>query len=75
MEYLKVKGHTNLIRDPQTNSIINTSMSEYQEYVSRRDVKKNEEQKIQSIESEVATIKDDLDEIKTLLRSLINGPQ
>ena len=50
MEYLKVKGHSNLLRDPETNSIINTSMSEYQEYISRRDVKEAEEQKIQSIE-------------------------
>lgn len=75
MEYLKVKGHQNLLRDSQTNSIINTSMSEYQEYLSRRDVKKNEEQKIQSIEQDVATMKNDLDEIKLLLRSLINGPK
>ena len=73
MEYLKVKGHHNLLRDPQTNSIINTNMSEYQEYISRRDIKKNEEQKIQSIEDDVATMKNDLDEIKSLLRSLVNG--
>ena len=73
MEYLKVKGHSNLLRDPETNSIINTSMSEYQEYISRRDVKEAEEQKIQSIEDDVAIMKDDLNEIKTLLRSLLNG--
>jgi type IV secretory pathway VirB9-like protein len=73
MEYLKVKGYSNLIRDPKTNSIINTSMSEYQEYISRRDVKKNEEQKIQYIEDDLAMMKSDLDEIKTLLRSLLNG--
>ena len=73
MEYLKVKGHSNLLRDPETNSIINTSMSEYQEYISRRDVKEAEEQKIQSIEDDVAIMKNDLNEIKTLLRSLLNG--
>ena len=72
MEYLKVKGYSNLIRDPKTNSIINTSMAEYQEYISRRDVKKNEEQKIQYIENDLAMMKCDLDEIKTLLRSLLN---
>jgi DNA-binding ferritin-like protein len=73
MEYLKVKGHNNLLRDPQTSSIINTSISEYEEYISRRNIKQNEEQKIQSIEEDVAMMKDDLNEIKTLLRSLING--
>ena len=55
------------------SSIINTSMSEYQEYISRRDVKEAEEQKIQSIEDDVAIMKNDLNEIKTLLRSLLNG--
>lgn len=72
MDYIKVKGHEGLIRDPQTNSIINTNMSEYQEYISRKKVKNEEQQKIQNLESDVANIKDDLDEIKFLLRSLVN---
>lgn len=73
MKYLKVEGHPNLLRDPNTNCIINTNMSEYQEYILRRETKDNENQKIQNLESDVANIKDDLDEIKSLLRSLING--
>ena len=72
MDYIKVKGHEGLIRDPQTNSIINTNMSEYQEYISRKKVKNEEQQKIQNLESDVANIKDELDEIKFLLRSLVN---
>jgi len=72
MDYIKVKGHDSLIRDPQTNSIINTNMSEYQEYVSRKKIKNEEQQKIQNLESDVANIKDDLNEIKFLLRSLVN---
>ena len=75
MDYIKVKGHEGLIRDPQTNSIINTNMSEYQEYISRKKVKNEEQQKIQNLESDVANIKDDLDEIKFLLRSLVNEPK
>jgi hypothetical protein len=35
-------------------------------------VKNEEQQKIQNLESDVANIKDDLDEIKFLLRSLVN---
>jgi len=72
MDYIKVKGHDGLIRDSKTNSIINTNMSEYQEYISRKKVKNEEQQKIQNLESDVATIKDDLSEIKSLLRSLTN---
>lgn len=73
MTYIKVDGHDGLIRDPQTNSIINTKMSEYQEYVSRKKVKEEEHQKLQNLENDFANMKDDLNEIKNLLRSLVNG--
>ena len=72
MEHLKVEGHTHLYRDPKTNSIVNKSMAEYREYVSRRDMKSEEKQQIQNLESDVANMKEDLSEIKNLLRSLIN---
>lgn len=72
MDYLKVKGHEYLIRDPKTNSIINTNMTEYNEYILRRDTKNEENQKVQNLESDVANMKDDLNEIKNLLRRLVN---
>ncbi len=72
MEYAKVEGHSHLLRDSKTNSIINTNMVEYQEYLNRRNVKADENQKIQHLESDVANIKNDLSEIKSLLRSLVN---
>lgn len=72
MKYAKVEGHSHLLRDSKTNSIINTNMVEYQEYLNRRNVKADENQKIQHLESDVANIKDDLSEIKSLLRSLVN---
>ena len=73
INYLKVEGHSNLMRDPNTNSIINSNMTEYQEYITRRESKSDKNQKIQNLESDVANIKNDLDEIKSLLRSLLNG--
>ena len=72
MKYAKVEGHSHLLRDSKTNSIINTNMVEYQEYLNRRNVKEDENQKIQHLESDVANIKNDLSEIKSLLRSLVN---
>ena len=30
--HVKVKDHSNLVRDPSTNCIINTSQSEYDQY-------------------------------------------
>lgn len=73
MNYLKVEGYNHLMRDEKTNSIVNTNMSEYQEYVSRRNAKTEENQKVQNLEEDLANMKNDIDEIKMLLRSLING--
>jgi uncharacterized coiled-coil DUF342 family protein len=47
-------------------------MVEYQEYLNRRNVKEDDDQKIQNLESDVDNIKNDLSEIKSLLRSLVN---
>ena len=70
---MKVKGHDNLIRDPKTNAIVNTNMSEYEEYLSRRDSKNKENQKIQNLERDLDSIKGDIEEIKFLLRNITNG--
>ena len=73
MNYIKVEGHSNLVRDPNTNSIINTNMNEYEEYMRRKNSKNEENQKIQNIEEDLTNIKNDIDEIKSLLRSIANG--
>jgi hypothetical protein len=72
MTYIKVKGYDHLIRDPKTNSIINTNSMEYNEYMSRKELKEHENQKIQNLEKDLDNIKCDLDEIKCLLRNLTN---
>lgn len=71
MEYIKVKNQPSLVRDPNTNSIINTNMAEYNEYVARRKAKSSETQRVESIENEVSEIRDDLNEIKSLLKMLV----
>jgi len=72
MDYIKVKGYDHLIRDPKTNSIINTNMSEYAEYLSRRDSKLKENERVNNLESDITNMKEDLNEIKFLLRRLID---
>lgn len=72
MNYLKVSGSNNLYRDVRTNCIINKNKTEYQEYLFKKNAKNEENQKIQTIESDVASIKNDIDEIKNLLRYFLN---
>lgn len=69
-EYHRVKGHDDLIRDPNTNSIINTNVSEYNNYLTRRKLKNKETEKIENLEKDLSDLKNDIDEIKSLLRSL-----
>jgi glycine betaine/choline ABC-type transport system substrate-binding protein len=71
--YLKVKDKNNLVRDTYTNAIINTDMDGYNNYVETYRIKYNEKKRIENLESDVGTIKDDLNEIKQLLRNLANG--
>jgi hypothetical protein len=73
MKFSKVEGHTNLVRDQTTNAIINTDMNEYRNYKSIQQIKEDEKQKIESLENDISIMKDDLSEIKNLLRSLANG--
>lgn len=75
MDYIKVEGNQSLVRDKKTNSIVNTNMTEYVQYIKSRNQKDEENQKIQNLEKDVASIKGDLDEIKSLLRSFINEPR
>ena len=72
MEYVKVKDHVNLLRDPKTNTIVNTDTSSYNEYIARRNAKKEEDQKSQSIEDDLANLKGEINEIKDLLHQLVH---
>ena len=72
-EYHGVEGHSNLLRDPDNDSIVNIDSLGYERYVARREAKNKKNQKVQSIEQEVASMKEDIDEIKHLLKELLNG--
>jgi hypothetical protein len=73
-QFLKVEGQTHLVRDTNTNAIINTNTNGYKEYVSIRNAKSREIGRIDNIENELNGVKSDLNEIKFLLRKLINEP-
>lgn len=73
MTLIPVEGDNNLFRDMSTNAIVNTNQSEYVSYLARRKIQENEKNKIESMERDLNLIKDDLDEIKTLLRRFSDG--
>ena len=75
IEYHGVEGHSSLLRDPNNDSIVNIDSLGYQRYIARRDAKNKKNQKVQNIEEEVASMKNDINEIKHLLKELLNEPK
>ena len=70
---MKVEGHPNLIRDENSNAIVNTDSTEYTNYLSLRARKKHGGDRIDNMENDLKSLKDDINEIKSLLRALSNG--
>jgi hypothetical protein len=63
---IPVKGHPNLYRDEKSGAIVNCDTNAYTQYVNslnNRDFQKRE----------LDQLKKDVDEIKSLLKELING--
>ena len=69
-EYVKVKDHLGLVRDPRTNAILNTSKSEYDEYMKAKKKNASKLERVEKLETDVNDIKNDLNEIKSLLLDL-----
>ena len=67
-DLIPVEGHSNLFRDRNTGAIINSDSSGYSQY-------KKMKQRRQTEREELDTLKKDIDEIKSLLKELTNGPR
>ena len=73
MKYTNVEGHADLIRDNSTGAILNNDTSQYNQYLSLRAKRKQGTDRIDNIEDDLKSLKDDINEIKTLLKALSNG--
>ena len=73
MGYHGVKGHADLLRDPNTNSIINSNDSDHAKYIARRNAKLEVSQQTENIEQDLANLKSEMNEIKSLLKELVTN--
>ena len=73
MNYSNVKGHTDLVRDNSTRAIISNDSSQYDNYLQRRAQRQQGKDRIDNMENDLKSLKDDINEIKSLLRALSNG--
>ena len=68
---LKVEGHESLVRDLRSNAIVNTSKNEYQLYMNRIRSREQQSDEIRNTVKEINLLKQELFEIKTLLKEVI----
>ena len=73
MKHSNVKGHADLIRDNSTNAILNNDSNQYNQYITLRNNRKKGTDRIDNMEDDLKSLKDDINEIKTLLKALSNG--
>ena len=71
-DYLKVLGHNGLVRDTSSGAIINTNKTEYEEYMARMKEAEERENAISQHTVEINNIKNELQDIKSLILQLLN---
>lgn len=68
---IKVEGHNSLARDVRSNAIVNTSKNEYQLYMNRIRSREQQSDEIRNTIKEINVLKQELFEIKNLLKEVI----
>jgi len=73
MDHYKIDGNKDLARDPKTNAIINVNELDHNQYISIRAARNQENQTVGTIEKDLHNLKSEMNEIKSLLKELVNG--
>ena len=72
MSKLKVQGFDSLVRDTRSSAIVNTNVTEYELYMKRLKARKTDTTKIQDACREINSLKQEMFEIKQLIKELVN---
>ena len=73
MSYIKVEGHSSLVREKISNGIVNTETNAYTIYMQRvREARKSNDDLKYAVR-EINSLKTELKEIKNLLIKVTNG--
>jgi hypothetical protein len=63
---IRVEGHQNLYRDEKSGAIVNCDSSAYNQYLNSLSIRDTQKR-------ELDEMRNDIDEIKSLLKELLNG--
>ena len=67
MAKLRVEGYGNLVRDTNSNAIVNSSTSEYKIYMAKYRAREQQSDELRNACKEINNLKAELREIKTLI--------
>ena len=71
-KYVKVKSDVSLVRDVNSNAIISRNQSEFDKFIKLSEKKYAEKKKFDNMRSDLDSLKQDMDEIKTLLKNIMD---
>ncbi len=71
-KYIKVETDKSLVRDLNSNAIINQNQSEFDKFLELSRKKHEEKKKFDNMRSDLDSLKQDMNEIKTLLRNIMD---
>ena len=72
-DYLKVDSDSNLVRDTNNNAIINNNKTEFDKFLKLSEKRYKEKKEFENLKSDVNSMKTDLEEIKSLLKSIVRN--
>ncbi len=72
-DYLKVDSDSNLVRDTNNHAIINNNKTEFDKFLKLSEKKYKEKKEFENLKSDVNSMKTDLEEIKSLLKSIVRN--
>ena len=70
-QYIKVEAQDSLVRDMSSNAIVNNNKSEYENFLRISEQKYKEKKEFEKLKTDVNSMKNDLDEIKSMLKSIV----
>ena len=71
MTRLKVEGYGSLVRDTNSNAIINSSTSEYKIYMAKYRAREQQSDELRNACKEINNLKAELREIKSLITKVL----
>ena len=71
MKFIAVEGHQGIARDAKTGAIVNINSNEIEQARAVKALRRKKDDETEIIKEEVASLKNDMSEIKQLLHQLV----